>query len=282
MSSESTAQPETKTEAEVPLTQAEKDELNDGFKSNPKALKMMGGLQRKKKKQAEQKTEAPAQAGQTQEPKSAPAESNTEKEKADAAEKEKAETAEKDAIHAVVDKIPEPCASSPNQEVTLLEQTPAKENGPSSALVAAIATTPTHNRQLTTMNEKDLACNSPRAKIRTYAATDHQFGLASPRKNQNRKPKICLDHFCVDVPSEEQLQELFKVFDLNSDGRVSLVEFRGVFQDSFENYGAPMEDRDVDRLFAKFDTGAGRRGQARDGFLSYDEFCILVLNRLRQ
>jgi Ca2+-binding EF-hand superfamily protein len=116
---------------------------------------------------------------------------------------------------------------------------------------------------------------SPNAKIHVYDESSAAFGVS--KADSSRTKKIALDHLGVDVPTDEQLRELFNYFD-NGTGSLDIKEFRHVFQDSFENFGAPMEDRDVDRLFAKY---VGN-GKANDGKMGYDEFCILVLNRLRQ
>ena len=153
-------------------------------------------------------------------------------------------------------------------------------------MAAAVSTTMNNSRPLSQLSvrERDRIENSPGAKIHTYSDRERDFGVYSPTnlKDQHRWTKICLDHVGVEVPfaSDDQLQEIFKIFDPNGDGRVSLAEFRAVFKDTFENFGASMEDRDVDRLFAKFDVSAGKNKKAHDGYLSYDEFCILILNRL--
>ena len=133
---------------------------------------------------------------------------------------------------------------------------------------------------LTTKSPEKAGALSPNAKMHVYSEPAADFGV-SPSPDKKRHLKITLDHLGVDVPSDEQLQELFNYFDKDGSGSIDLKEFREVFRDTFENFGAPMEDRDVDRLFAKFDNGKGK-GAAGDGRLHYQEFCVLVLNRLRQ
>jgi hypothetical protein len=112
--------------------------------------------------------------------------------------------------------------------------------------------------------------------------------VASPKKRM-----VTIDHFRMDVPDDTMLRELFDHFDTDKSGAISLSEFREFFKNHIDNFGAPMEERDVDRLFARFDkgsmngiktrhvVGAENKGVSGDGKLHYDEFCVVMLYLLR-
>jgi hypothetical protein len=139
---------------------------------------------------------------------------------------------------------------------------------------------------LTTVNDSTTSeqqQHSP-AKIQVYEEPAAPFGAATPgsaTKKAAHIRKITLDHSCVDVPSDAMLKDIFNYFDKDGSGAIDLKEFKSVFKDCFDNFGAPMEDRDVDRIFAKFDKGGKGGGIAGDGKLHYDEFAVLMLSRLR-
>jgi Ca2+-binding EF-hand superfamily protein len=63
-------------------------------------------------------------------------------------------------------------------------------------------------------------------------------------------------------------------FDKDHSGQLDKKEMMAVFAQSFENYGAPIEQRDLDRIFAKFD-------KDRSGKINFDEFCVMMLSRLK-
>lgn len=134
------------------------------------------------------------------------------------------------------------------------------------------------------------------AKIVAYSEAPVPFGVASatekapaaatpsPSKSPARKKKLCIDHLGVDTPSEAMLREMFDYFDSTGSGALDLKEFREIYRESFDNYGVPLTDRDVDRLFEKFDKvgaapGSGANG---DGKLRFPEFSVLILHRLGQ
>ena len=98
-----------------------------------------------------------------------------------------------------------------------------------------------------------------------------------------RTEKICLDHMGLISLNEEQLTAIFNLFDPNSDGLISKEKFKPAYRDMFENYGAPVTDKDVERLFNKFDTqdAKGKNKRGGDGYLNFTEFSMLVMNRMK-
>lgn len=121
-----------------------------------------------------------------------------------------------------------------------------------------------------------------------YSEREQDFGIldASPETRNTRHPRICFDllehpgGMGGSSPSDEQLREVFNFFDVDGNGYIDLKEFKAVFRDCFETYGAPMEDKDVERIFEKFDRSS-ITGKAHDGKLQFDEFALLVLSRLK-
>jgi hypothetical protein len=96
--------------------------------------------------------------------------------------------------------------------------------------------------------------------------------LGAPRAHVK---KFCLDAIGMDDPTAEAgMRDLFAHFDLDQDGYIDREEFKGIMQHGFEHFGAPMSDRDISRLFARLDVN-------RSGKLSFDEFCVVLLSRLR-
>jgi Ca2+-binding EF-hand superfamily protein len=89
-----------------------------------------------------------------------------------------------------------------------------------------------------------------------------------------RLERFCVDHIGVETPTDDVLKEMFDYFDKDNNGTLDKQEFKGIFALSFDNYGAPMSPKDVDRLFEKFD-------RDRSGRISYDEFAVLILSRLK-
>ena len=68
--------------------------------------------------------------------------------------------------------------------------------------------------------------------------------------------------------SEDQLRREFNRLDVNGNGYLDKEEFKGVLQ-TFEDYGAPLSDRQLEWLISKY-SGEDRR-------LSYEEFCAVFL-----
>ena len=133
---------------------------------------------------------------------------------------------------------------------------------------------------LATTNQSSPA-KSP-SKMQMYAEKDgaESPGQGSAMDKQKTHMKFTFDHLGVDVPSDAMMKEIFDYFDKDGNGAISLNEFREIFSHSFDNFGAPMEERDVDRLFAKLDRGTGK-GARGDGKLHFDEFCILLLSKFK-
>jgi len=132
----------------------------------------------------------------------------------------------------------------------------------------------------TKVNLKSLS-TSP-AKLNVYQENIYGFGTQMTQRPQ-RIPKVVLDHLGMDVPSEQVLREIYQVFDDEGKGFIERDRFREVMKNSFDNFGAPMEDKDIDRLFRKLDAGDVKaQGNGKgDGKLSFDEFCVLILSKLK-
>ncbi len=114
-------------------------------------------------------------------------------------------------------------------------------------------------------------------KLQVYEEPAAQFGTSpagSARHKAAKLQKFSLDHVGVDVPGDEVLREIFEYFDADRSGSLDKAEFRKLFAGSFENYGAPMTEKDLDRIFAKLD-------KDNSGRLSFDEFAVLMLTRLK-
>lgn len=115
------------------------------------------------------------------------------------------------------------------------------------------------------------------SKLQVYEERDADFGTSpkgTARTGEHRIKKFCVDHLGVDTPSDDMLREIFNYFDADKSGQIDKNEFRKVYAESFDNYGVPNDSRDIDRLFAHLD-------RDNSGKLSYDEFCVLMLNRLK-
>ena len=114
-------------------------------------------------------------------------------------------------------------------------------------------------------------------KLQVYEQADTEFGTSpggSARGKLHKVRKFCVDHLGVDTPSDEYLKELFAYFDQDGSGEIDKAEFRKVFCESFDNYGAPMTEKDADRYFVKLDKN-------NNGKLNFDEFAVLMLSRLK-
>jgi hypothetical protein len=121
------------------------------------------------------------------------------------------------------------------------------------------------------------------AKVTLYEEnTVHQFGTTSQAR-PSRIAKITIDHLALDVPSEQMLKEIFAIFDQDGKGYIDRDRFREVMKSSFDNFGAPMNDKDVDRLFMKLDAGDPKaQGKGKgDGKLCFEEFSVLILSKLK-
>eukprot|EP01065_Artemidia_motanka_P049674 TRINITY_DN829_c0_g1_i1.p1 TRINITY_DN829_c0_g1~~TRINITY_DN829_c0_g1_i1.p1 ORF type:complete len:248 (+),score=109.01 TRINITY_DN829_c0_g1_i1:63-806(+) len=84
----------------------------------------------------------------------------------------------------------------------------------------------------------------------------------SPHKMQADLAGVVID--------DEDLKELFGTYDRDGTGFVSKSEFKLEYR-SFEDYGLPLTDAHIDRIFDQFG--------GTDDKLSYEEFCILMLQR---
>lgn len=72
--------------------------------------------------------------------------------------------------------------------------------------------------------------------------------------------------------TEGMLRADFRRYDKDGSGAISRAEFRRAYKE-MEWHGLEPSDREIDRLFSQF-------GGADDR-LSYQEFCVLMLNRAR-
>ena len=86
--------------------------------------------------------------------------------------------------------------------------------------------------------------------------------------------KFTLDWMGMDTPTDEYMRSIFDFFDHDKSGYLDKKEMITVFSESFDNYGAPVDPRDIDRLFAKVDIN-------KSGRITFDEFCVLLLNKLK-
>ena len=116
-------------------------------------------------------------------------------------------------------------------------------------------------------------------KLVVYEQREEEFGTNPSGTAQDpdkikRIEKFCLDHIGVETPDDSILKEIFDYFDKDGSGALDKAEFKVVYQASFDNYGAPMTDKDVTRMFEKLD-------RDNSGSLSYDEFCVLMLSRMK-
>lgn len=72
----------------------------------------------------------------------------------------------------------------------------------------------------------------------------------------------------TDVDSEEELRELFMIFDANGSGGISSAEIRYVLKVLGENF----TDDEIDELMGEADKDG-------DGYLNFDEFMNLMLTK---
>ena len=136
--------------------------------------------------------------------------------------------------------------------------------------------------------------NPSSKKIHVYEESKDGFGILAADdpnskpvvsgnliKKSNRTKKFSFDHTCMDTPSDQLLRELFASFDKKGTGLIDMAEFRAAYKTNFDNFGAPMEDRDVDRIFSKLTSGSPRGKKPTDHELTFDEFCVLILGRYK-
>jgi nucleoside diphosphate kinase len=71
--------------------------------------------------------------------------------------------------------------------------------------------------------------------------------------------------------SEEKLREYFRLFDKDGSGSIDRNEFKAEFR-RFENFGLTPTPEEIDELFDRYDF-------VRDGYLSFDEFALLMCHR---
>eukprot|EP01062_Namystynia_karyoxenos_P056128 TRINITY_DN47085_c0_g1_i1.p2 TRINITY_DN47085_c0_g1~~TRINITY_DN47085_c0_g1_i1.p2 ORF type:complete len:498 (+),score=177.26 TRINITY_DN47085_c0_g1_i1:75-1496(+) len=72
----------------------------------------------------------------------------------------------------------------------------------------------------------------------------------------------------------QKMQALFKKYDRNENGFISMEEFKHLWTE-WENYGIAQDERELERVFSQFDTSCV------DGRLSLEEFSMLMLQRLK-
>jgi hypothetical protein len=70
---------------------------------------------------------------------------------------------------------------------------------------------------------------------------------------------------------DEDLRDLFDKFDSGKQGFLDVAAFKRAYA-AMEDYGLPVSDRDLERVFRPF---------APNGRLSYDAFCVVMLKRSR-
>jgi hypothetical protein len=150
------------------------------------------------------------------------------------------------------------------------------------------------------------ATPSKRAQMQHFYEASHAFGTlpVSPYRAASVVPapaspdaaprvrKLTLDTLGVGEPTEEMLRAMFDEFDVSGDGLLDRAEFKAVVQGSFENYGAPMSDRDIERLFNSTVRPSSRAGRSMSPAggqskatetdkITFDQFCLIILARMR-
>eukprot|EP01062_Namystynia_karyoxenos_P052888 TRINITY_DN4258_c0_g1_i1.p1 TRINITY_DN4258_c0_g1~~TRINITY_DN4258_c0_g1_i1.p1 ORF type:complete len:298 (+),score=101.57 TRINITY_DN4258_c0_g1_i1:100-894(+) len=86
----------------------------------------------------------------------------------------------------------------------------------------------------------------------------------SPHKAQADAAGVLID--------DMDLRDLFATYDRNGVGYVSKAEFKAEYR-NFEDFGLPLTDKQLDRIFSQY-SGPDER-------LTYEEFCILMLQRAK-
>jgi len=92
---------------------------------------------------------------------------------------------------------------------------------------------------------------------------------AGTRSASPQRPLAGVSGVLID---DEDLRDLYSTYDRDGSGFVSRTEFKQEYR-SFENFGLPLTDKELDRIFAAFG--------GDDDKLSYEEFCILMLKRAK-
>jgi Ran GTPase-activating protein (RanGAP) involved in mRNA processing and transport len=70
--------------------------------------------------------------------------------------------------------------------------------------------------------------------------------------------------------TEKQLQDAFNELDVDGNGWLNRAEFEGLFS-VFENFGAPLKSSTMNSILSRY-------RMFDDGKLTFDEFCLLMLN----
>ncbi|KAJ9473538.1 hypothetical protein DIPPA_29566, partial [Diplonema papillatum] len=118
--------------------------------------------------------------------------------------------------------------------------------------------------KLVVLNQGSDAYSYLSKKGATTMGTRSLLNAVSPRK-------LCFEASGVAIDDEE-LRDLFSTYDSNDDGSISRSEFKHEYR-RFETFGLPISDREVDSTFSQFG--------GRDDRLSYNEFCVLMLQRAK-
>lgn len=102
---------------------------------------------------------------------------------------------------------------------------------------------------------------SSAGKTVAVVADDNDPNAGSPIKNDISGVAI----------SEQQLRREFNKYDREGSGQLDKNEFKRIYL-SLEHYGLPPTEAEVTRLFSKY---------SKDEKMSFDEFCIVMLQRSR-
>eukprot|EP00756_Hemistasia_phaeocysticola_P001245 Hpha_TRINITY_DN10886_c0_g1::TRINITY_DN10886_c0_g1_i1::g.23242::m.23242 len=127
--------------------------------------------------------------------------------------------------------------------------------------------------------EQDISDRERALKEKELALAEQQNQLAvrlTPVKNgaaaRSASPHRALAGVSGVLIDDDDLRELYGTYDRNGNGFVSRTEFKQEYR-NFENFGLPLSDKELDRIFAAFG--------GSDDKLSYEEFCILMLKRAK-
>ena len=128
--------------------------------------------------------------------------------------------------------------------------------------------------------EKNTTVTSTTSGHNTSGALSEADPFASTKWKQRdalenvmgERPRSANPRLAPQSALSQELRLMFEKYDRDKQGTLDKNEFKKLYR-SLEDYGCPPSERQIDRLFNMY--------SGKDGKLSFDEFAILMLRRMK-